>query len=323
MGHKAVVKVGPLAATSTTAVAASQSPAAASQLVLNGTLGTAVANNIALSQTITGAVAVTINGSTSTTLRQTGATGAFLTSPQYIYVTSAGNDSGITFKVVGLDNNGASVTETITGSNAGVAVSANQYRSIISITTSGSTAAAITVGSYGAATMDTPRQVLITTASAISFTITGTDWAGAAISETVTNSGASVASVLSYATVTSISASAAGTSITVGTNGVAYSPWWKTDSFALPYVSIQCTVTGTVNYTIQMSNDDPTAVNTGAATPATMTWLSNLSPINGATASAQATMSPIFIWYRVLLNSETAATSYVTTTFEQFGSVTY
>jgi hypothetical protein len=34
-------------------------------------------------------------------------------------------------------------------------------------------------------------------------------------------------------------------------------------------------------------------------------------------------MSPIFRWYRILLNSETAATSSVTATFEQFGSVPY
>jgi hypothetical protein len=298
-------------------------------LVLNGTLGTAVANSIALSQTLASATTVVINGALSTTIIQTGTVGAFLTAPQFIYITSAGNDSGITFAIVGLDNNGASVTETVTGSNSGVAVSTKQYRSIISITSSGATASTITVGQFGAATLDTPRQVLITTASAISFTITGTDWSGSPISEVVTNSGSSVGSVLSYATVTSILAAAAGTTITVGTSQVAYSPWFNTDDWATPSVSVQCTAVGTVNYTLQMSQDNTQNLETGAmfpstvVSPANMTWTTNLSPLVNVTATASATMSPIFRWYRILLNSETAATSSVTATFEQFGSVPY
>src|SRR5580704_15696395 len=104
--------VGPLAATSATAIAStSQVVAALGFVVMNGTLGTATANNVALSQSVSGAAAVKLNGTTSTTLVQTGATGAYLGSLQRIYITSAGNDSGITFAVVGLDQNGASVTE--------------------------------------------------------------------------------------------------------------------------------------------------------------------------------------------------------------------
>ena len=121
------VTVGPLAAASTNNVVTSQSPAAASQLVLNGTLGTAVANSIALSQTVTGAANVLLNGALGgSILRQTGLAGAFLTAAQYIYITSAGNDSGITFSVSGLDNNGAAKTEVITGSNAGVSPAARK-----------------------------------------------------------------------------------------------------------------------------------------------------------------------------------------------------
>ena len=77
---------------------------------------------------------------------------------------------------------------------------------------------------------DAPRQVLITTTAdetSKTFTIKGTDWAGSPISEVIAGvNNSTVASVLSYATVTSIVVSAAlAGAVTVGTNGVASSPW--------------------------------------------------------------------------------------------------
>lgn len=323
------VTVGPLSATSVNNIATTQSPAAKGFLALNGTLGTASANSIALSQSVSGAAAVVINGATAQTLPQTGATGALIGNSasgithQQIYITSAGNDSGITFAIVGLSrNNGFVLTETITGANAGIAVSSMRYIAIISITTSGSTASTITVGAFGAATLDKPRHVLITTASAISFTLEGTDWAGNPITETVTNSGASVSSALSYATVIKISNSAAGTSITVGTNGVADSPWVRLDEWALGPVSVQANVTGTVSYTLFMTNDDPDSP-TNAVSPSAVVWQSGASPFVAATASGQGTLTVPFLWSKITLNSETAATSSVTATFAQMGSVTY
>ena len=115
------VQVGPLAATGTTKIALSQSPAGAGWLALNGAYGSFSANGIALSQSITGATAVILNGKNSQTIPQTGTTGAITGSyAQRIYITSAGNDSGVTFAVKGLDRNGAAVSETITGANTGV-----------------------------------------------------------------------------------------------------------------------------------------------------------------------------------------------------------
>ena len=320
-----VVQVGPLAASGATKLALSQSPAASGWLALNGALGSFSANGIAQSQTITGAASVNLNGANSQTIPQTGTTGAVVGGVGYerIYITSAGNDSGVTFTVNGLDNHGAGVSETITGANTGIAVSANLYYAVTSIKTSGSTASTITVGYFGPATMDTPRQVLITTASAISFTIYGTDWAGSPISETVTNSGASVASVLSYATVTAVSNSASGTSITVGTNGVADSPWVQFDVWALGETSVQANVFGTVNYTLFLSNDDPNS-STNSVLPSAMTWSSVGSPFVGASATAQATLAAPFKWAKVTLNSETAgAGNYVSTNFIQYGQSTY
>ena len=70
----------------------------------------------------------------------------------------------------------------------------------------------------GVAVLDHPRQVLITTTdSTHSFTITGTDWAGSPISESVTGNGTTGTSVLSYATVSSIVISGnASAAVTVG-----------------------------------------------------------------------------------------------------------
>jgi hypothetical protein len=158
----------------------------------------------------------------------------------------------------------------------------------------------------GVAVMDTPRQVLITTAdSTHNFTITGTSVAGDALSETIVGSAASsYASVLSYATVTSVTISGAATAaVTVGTNGIATSNWAALDEWASPQVGIQTVVTGTVNYTIQSTYDNPNGTVKPIA-PSAMTWI-NTSDTNavGATVSLQTNylFAPRFV--RILLNS--------------------
>lgn len=63
-----------------------------------------------------------------------------------IRVVSAGNDSGITFTVVGYDIYGAKVTQVLTGANAGTATTTKTFKYILSVTTSGATAGAVTIG---------------------------------------------------------------------------------------------------------------------------------------------------------------------------------
>jgi len=99
------------------------------------------ANGIALSQTLGGAGPLTLNGSLATA-----GVATLSTQQQPITITSAGNDSGITFKITGTDYSGSAVTETLTGANVGVATSALQYVKITSIVASGATAAAVTAG---------------------------------------------------------------------------------------------------------------------------------------------------------------------------------
>ncbi len=320
------VVVGPLGATSATNIAASQTLAAAGWLTLNGGLGTSNATSVAASQSLASATTVTLNGSTKAvnasglTIAYVGATSTGIL-PTRIFITSAGNDSSTTFTIIGTDINGGAITEVLTGSNAGTAASANAYVTIISITSSAATASTITVGTVGYATIPVPSIITITTASTIAFTIYGTDWAGSAISETVTNSGSSVSSIMSYATVTGIYAAAAATSVTVGRTQTGYSPWIKLDDWSVGQLAIQCTVTGTVSYSVQVSNDDPNSP-TYAIAPSKMTWDSTVVPSGLVTATGTKTglLASTFSWIRCY-NASGSGT--VTMTVTQAGAVDY
>lgn len=105
-----------------------------------GPLVTASANAIALSQSLAGALPVIINGALSSVGVAT------LDKARRIAITSAGNDSGITFTISGTDWANNLVTEVLTGANIAAANSILDYLTITSIVTSGATAAAITVG---------------------------------------------------------------------------------------------------------------------------------------------------------------------------------
>jgi hypothetical protein len=156
----------------------------------------------------------------------------------------------------------------------------------------------------GVAVLPTPQRILITTTDTTTvFTITGTSPTGTLVTETVVGTGSSVSSQLDYATVTSIRVNQATTAaVTVGTNGVA-SAWVRLDEWANSYTTIACEVTGTVNYTIQGSMDDPNS-NTNPVLPSAMTWINSGDSAAVAATGSIATnflFSPTFA--RVLLNS--------------------
>jgi len=327
MSRAIVLSVGPLAASSATKISASQKAAGAQFLVMNGAATAAVANNICLSQSPTGVGALTLNGSLATTNPIAGAGGtaaagsaiAYLPTPGRIYITSAGNDSGVTFAVVGTLQGpgtfgpGAVFTETITGANTSIVSSSNIYSTIISITISGASASTVTVGTNGIATLDTARRVIMTSGgndTGMTFALAGTDWAGNAISETVTGaSGAAATSVLDYLTVTSIKTSAAvATTVTVGTNGVAGSPWARLDELgAMGPTSLQISGSGTVNWTVSQTIDDPDSTN-NAVLPANMTWINHpdTNLVSSTTVSGvQGNYAYPPKFARIILNSQT------------------
>lgn len=178
----------------------------------------------------------------------------------------------------------------------------------------------------GVAILDVARRIRFTFAAdetGHTILLTGTNWSGSTISETITGTTAgTVDSVLSYKTVTSavISANATG-AMTVGTNTVADSPWVRLDNWSDGNVSAQFNVSGTVNFDVQGSMDDPNSA-TNPVTPANMTWI-NSPDLNlvGQTANAQANFALFTpLWMRVRLNSGTGT---VTSTISQSSVVGY
>ena len=180
--------------------------------------------------------------------------------------------------------------------------------------------------SGGVATLDKPRRILITNVgndTGVTFTVYGTWFGGLPISETLTGtSGSSVATTLDFATVTRISTSGAtsGSGVTVGTNTVAGSRWIRFDSWALPNVNIQIDVSGTINYTLQTTMDDPNDP-VSPTTPINVTWFSSTDTnVVSASASKQTNFTNAFTYARILVNSGTGT---ATATFAQFGAVPY
>jgi hypothetical protein len=116
--------------------------------------------------------------------------------------------------------------------------------------------------SGGVATISPPARITITTAddeSGVNFTVTGTDYSGNAITEVIVGPDTTTGtSSLTYSTVTSIVADdATADAITVGNAQAASSPWIALDPWAFPQVAIQCSVTGSVSYTVQQTLDNP------------------------------------------------------------------
>lgn len=178
--------------------------------------------------------------------------------------------------------------------------------------------------SGGIAVLDEPRRVLITNAgndSGVTFTVYGTTYGGHSVSEAVQGtSGSSVATTVDFATVTRVatSGSTSVSGITVGTNGVAGSRWLRLDSWADAQTAIQCNATGTVNYTVQVTMDDPNDPVSPIAVNA-VTWL-NTNDADAVTAIGDVFTN--FDWTptyaRILLNSGSGS---VSGTFAQFNVV--
>jgi hypothetical protein len=115
----------------------------------------------------------------------------------------------------------------------------------------------------GVAVLDTARQVLLTFAASETghnFTIKGMNQSGAPISEVIAGTGiGAVASVNNYKTITSVTSSAATTgNVQVGTNTVGASDWHVLDLWTTPFnIGLAVIITGTVNFTVNYTYEDP------------------------------------------------------------------
>jgi hypothetical protein len=163
----------------------------------------------------------------------------------------------------------------------------------------------------GVAILDNPRRILITTTdSTHTFTVVGATPTGSLLTEVLTGNGTNVQSTLDYKTVTSITINGtASAAVTVGTTGVAATPWVRLDEWANTQVAIQIDVSGTVNYTVQSSLDDPNSA-TNPVLPSAMNWVTtNDTNVVAATGTLQTNylFSPTYA--RVLLNSGSGSIS--------------
>lgn len=104
---------------------------------------TGSANAIAKSQSLSGAGALTLSGD----LVSGGV--AVLGTPgpqQNVVITSAGDDSGLTWTISGTDYAGTPISEELTGGDAVAVTSALLYSTVTSIVGSGATASTVTAG---------------------------------------------------------------------------------------------------------------------------------------------------------------------------------
>lgn len=115
----------------------------ANPTVVTLSLAAADDDGISASQSISSGASALINGA----LASGGV--ATLDTGRRVIITSAGNDSGITFTVVGTNFSGNSQTEVITGANAGIATGVLDFKTVTRVTPSSATAAAIKVGTNG------------------------------------------------------------------------------------------------------------------------------------------------------------------------------
>ena len=109
-------------------------------VIFSKQLAAAVSNGIALSQSLAGAGSLALNGSLVT-----GGV-AVLDTQRRVIVTSAGNDSGITWTVKGTNQSGAPITDKFAGGNVAAAQSNLDFLTVASISSSGATASTVTAG---------------------------------------------------------------------------------------------------------------------------------------------------------------------------------
>jgi len=243
-------------------ISTSASPGAGLVLINGTTSSGFTASGVCASQS-PGAGAITINGTLAT-----GGIASIGTIPsaRKLFLTSGGNDSGITFTIFGR-NGGNIVTEVVTGGNTTTVSSVNSYTQVTSITHTGSVAGTLVVGTQGIATLDTQRQIILTSGgndTGITFTITGTDESGNTVSETITGaSGGAATSVMSYLTLNNIThTGSVATTLTVGTNTTGATGPIIYDQNVSPFaLGLSLEFTGSATATVQYTFDDPFAVN--------------------------------------------------------------
>lgn len=184
---------------------------------------------------------------------------------------------------------------------------------------------ALTLNGTTAGVLDVARRVLLTygnEGSARTMLITGTDRYGNAQSETLavpSGAGGTVATLLDYKTVTQALPAGGGwtAAVTLGTNGVASTPWVKLDSMLGPQdVGLQLQLNGiTANVTFQTTlgnpnfaqvRDTPVPLGSSALTQA-IPSTSDVTGMTGISADTSGKIANPAAWVRAVVNSGATA----------------
>jgi hypothetical protein len=175
------------------------------------------------------------------------------------------DESGKTFTVAGLGTDYKAATEVITGPNATTVYGTTTFVHITSITPSGATAGAIEAGINGTVTFTTPQHVSLTNVtnneSAKTFTVTGTDRYGNAMTEAIAGpNNNTVAGTKNFAKITAVTVSAATTgAVLIGSDGTCESQWYMLNSYGGDFsVGIGCEISsgGGMTYAVQHTFDN-------------------------------------------------------------------
>jgi len=161
------------------------------------------------------------------------------------------------------------------------------------------------------ATMDYARQIGILSSgndTGITFTVTGTDGDGRALSEVVTGASATTAESAGYfKTVTSIVTSgAAAANVTIGTVDEAVSNTYPLNHHASTGALISAVVTGTIDYTIEERFDD-IQISTGLQSG----W-TDITAFADKTATVTSTATRGATAFRIVINSHSSGARLLT-----------
>lgn len=169
-----------------------------------------------------------------------------------------------------------------------------------------------------------PSQIVITTSAdftGVNFTVIGSDANGVACTEIVAGPNAGTKNLSNYFTkITSVTTDGGvgGGAVAVGTTGITSSRWMYLDSWTVGYISVQCDATGTVNYTVQSTLDNPADPYQPISTANVFWYDSSDSSVVNAIASQQSNFVFTPSYVRVVLNSGSGS---VKTTLLQTGVV--
>jgi hypothetical protein len=278
--------------------------------VFTKTLGAASSTSIILaspSQNASAGVALTLNGSTTPYLSTT-ASSAVLPGVVTIPVAS------VTGLVVGETVSDSTTSSALVKGTTVVAVDTTSVNIWPPVAGSSGIGSGDTLVFTGPAIIDTAtasnnaigrRVVLAYGGSDANFTVVGTNSTGNITTDTIVGASGAGQSNLDFVTVTSITPVTSGpTGITAGTNGVGSSPWWTTNFYSNNDVNIGLdveVVSGSVNYTVQHTYDDPNNLQAGTLYPEAF----NHPVLSSQNASLDGAYTTPIAAVRVLINSGT------------------